>query len=44
VRRVDLPDQTAPDDYDVEAGDPGVQPLELDAEEAADTPAPSGGR
>jgi SSS family solute:Na+ symporter len=44
VRRVDLPDQTAPDDYDVEAGDPGVQPLELAAEEAADTPAPSGGR
>jgi SSS family solute:Na+ symporter len=42
VRRVDLPDQTAPDDYDVEAGDPGVKPLELDAEEAAATPAPSG--
>jgi SSS family solute:Na+ symporter len=42
VRRVDLPDQTSPDDYDVEAGDPGVEPLELDAEEAAATPAPSG--
>jgi SSS family solute:Na+ symporter len=42
VRRVDLPDQTSPDDYDVEAGDPGVKPLEFDAEEAADTQAPSG--
>jgi solute:Na+ symporter, SSS family len=42
VRRVVLPDQTTPDDYHVEAGDPGVKPLELDPEEAAVTPAPSG--
>jgi SSS family solute:Na+ symporter len=31
--RPDLPDQTSPDDYGVEAGDPGVKPLE--AEEPA---------
>jgi len=42
ARRVVLPDQTAPADYDLEAGDPGVEPLELDAEEAASTTAPSG--
>ena len=30
-----------PDDYELEAGDPGVEPLELDEEEAAATPAPS---
>ena len=42
VRRVDLPDQTSPDDYVVEAGDPGVKDLELDAEGAAARPALSG--
>jgi SSS family solute:Na+ symporter len=42
VRRVDLPDQTSPDDYVVEAGDPGVTPIDLDDEGAAATPAPSG--
>ena len=41
ARRIVLPDQTSPEDYDLEAGDPGVEPLELDAEEAAATPAPS---
>jgi hypothetical protein len=41
VRSRRLPDQTAPGDYELEAGDPGVEPLELGAEEAATTPAPS---
>jgi solute:Na+ symporter, SSS family len=42
VRRVKLPDQTSPEDYLVEAGDPGVEPLDLDVEEAGSTTAPSG--
>ena len=42
VRGHELPDQTAPDDFVLEAGDPGVEPLELDEEETAATPAPSG--
>ncbi|MEO8688031.1 MAG: sodium:solute symporter family protein [Solirubrobacteraceae bacterium] len=42
VRRVELPDQTSPDDYVVEAGDPGVESLDLDEDAAASTPAPSG--
>ncbi len=42
VRRVELPDQTSPDDYVVEAGDPGVESLDLDEDAAATTPAPSG--
>ena len=41
VRGHELPDQTTVDDYEVEAGDPGVEPLEPDEEEAASTPAPS---
>jgi SSS family solute:Na+ symporter len=41
VRGRKLPDQTSPGDYELEAGDPGVEPLDLDAEEAATTPAPS---
>src|SRR5215211_1087866 len=41
VRGRELPDQTSPGDYDLEAGDPGVEPLELDSEEATSTPAPS---
>src|SRR5215208_5723999 len=41
VRGRQLPDQTSPGDYDLEAGDPGVEPLELDSEEATHTPAPS---
>ena len=32
--RAQLPDQTSPDDYGVEAGDPGVKPLETDEEPA----------
>jgi SSS family solute:Na+ symporter len=42
VRGRTLPDQTAPDDYQLEAGDPGVEPVDLDAETAASTTAPSG--
>jgi SSS family solute:Na+ symporter len=42
VRGRTLPDQTAPDDYQLEAGDPGVEPVELDADTAASTTAPSG--
>jgi SSS family solute:Na+ symporter len=38
--RGDLPDQTSPQEYELEAGDPGVEPVELDEEEAAATPAP----
>ena len=41
VRGRQLTDQTSPGDYELEAGDPGVEPLELDSEEAATTPAPS---
>jgi SSS family solute:Na+ symporter len=41
VRGRQLPDQTQPGDFELEAGDPGVEPLELDEEEAATTPAPS---
>jgi solute:Na+ symporter, SSS family len=41
VRGRTLPDQTEPGDYELEAGDPGVEPLDLDEEEAATTPAPS---
>jgi SSS family solute:Na+ symporter len=41
VRGRQLPDQTSPGDYELEAGDPGVEPLEIDSEEAARTPAPS---
>jgi SSS family solute:Na+ symporter len=41
VRGRELPDQTSPDDYTLEAGDPDVEPLELDSEEATRTPAPS---
>jgi SSS family solute:Na+ symporter len=41
VRGRRLPDQTSPGDYHAELGDPGVEPLELDEEEAARTPAPS---
>jgi solute:Na+ symporter, SSS family len=41
VRGRQLPDQTSPDDYSLEAGDPGVEALELDSEEATTTPAPS---
>ena len=37
----ELPDQTSPSDYTLEAGDAGVEPLEIDSEEAAHTPAPS---
>ena len=37
----ELPDQTSPSDYTLEAGDPGVESLEIDSEEAAHTPAPS---
>jgi SSS family solute:Na+ symporter len=36
-----LPDQTERGDYELEAGDPGVEPLELDEEQAERTPAPS---
>ena len=42
VRWKKLPDQTEPGDYELEAGDPGVEQLELDAEEAEHEPAPSG--
>jgi solute:Na+ symporter, SSS family len=42
VRGRTLPDQTEPGDYDLEAGDPGVERLELDEEDATTTPAPSG--
>jgi solute:Na+ symporter, SSS family len=41
VRGRTLPDQTSPGDYDLEAGDPGVEPLEIDSEEATTSPAPS---
>jgi SSS family solute:Na+ symporter len=37
--RGDLPDQTAAGDYDLEAGDPGVEPIELDEQEPAPLPA-----
>jgi SSS family solute:Na+ symporter len=36
-----LPDQTSPDDYTLEAGDRGVDSLELDSEKATTDPAPS---
>jgi SSS family solute:Na+ symporter len=42
VRGHELPDQTTSEDYTVEAGDAGVEPLELDEEEVAVTAAPSG--
>jgi solute:Na+ symporter, SSS family len=41
VRGHELPDQTAEADYELEAGDPGVEPLEMESDEAAATPAPS---
>jgi solute:Na+ symporter, SSS family len=41
VRGKQLPDQTDPGDYDLEAGDPGVEALELESEEATREPAPS---
>ena len=41
VRGKVLPDQTEMGDYELEAGDPGVEPLEIEDEEAATTPAPS---
>jgi SSS family solute:Na+ symporter len=41
VRWKKLPDQTSPGDYDLEAGDPGVESLEIDSEEATREPAPS---
>jgi SSS family solute:Na+ symporter len=44
VRGRTLPDQTEPGDYELEAGDPGVESLGLDSEEAATTPAPSAAR
>ena len=44
VRGKVLPDQTEPGDFELEAGDPGVEPLELDSEEAATTTAPAGSR
>ncbi len=34
IGRPDLPDQTTPQDYGVEAGDPGVGPLEIEEEPA----------
>jgi len=42
VRGHELPDQTSIGDYELEAGDPGVEPLELGEEEVATTTAPSG--
>jgi solute:Na+ symporter, SSS family len=41
VRGKELPDQTQMGDYELEAGDPGVERLEIEDEEAATTPAPS---
>jgi SSS family solute:Na+ symporter len=41
VRGKELPDQTQMGDYELEAGDPGVEPLEIEDEEATTTPAPS---
>jgi SSS family solute:Na+ symporter len=41
VRGKELPDQTQMGDYELEAGDPGVEPLELEDDEATTTPAPS---
>ena len=41
VRGRTLPDQTEPADYELEAGDPGVEPLQLDEEDAAAAPAPA---
>jgi SSS family solute:Na+ symporter len=41
VRGHKLPDQTEPGEYELEAGDLGVERLELDEQEAASTPAPS---
>ena len=41
MRGHELPDQTSIDDYELEAGDPGVEPLEIEDDEAAATPAPS---
>jgi SSS family solute:Na+ symporter len=43
VRGRQLPDQTEPDEYELEAGDPGVEPLDLDEEDTTTT-APSGAR
>ena len=42
VRGRVLPDQTEPHDYVLEAGDPGVEALELDEEDVRRTTAPSG--
>ena len=39
TRAADFPDQTSPEDYGVEAGDPGVEPLAIEGEHA---PAPTG--
>jgi SSS family solute:Na+ symporter len=41
VRGRELPDQTSPGDYWLEAGDPGVEQLEIDSEEATREPAAS---
>ena len=41
VRGHELPDQTEMGDYELEAGDPGVEELELESEEATHEPAPS---
>ena len=41
VRGKELPDQTQMGDYELEAGDPGVEPLEIEDDEATTTPAPS---
>ncbi len=43
VRGHELPDQTAENDYELEAGDPGVEPLDVDEEDVT-SPAPSGAR
>ncbi|MBA3262964.1 MAG: sodium:solute symporter family protein [Thermoleophilaceae bacterium] len=39
TRGAEFPDQTSPEDYGVEAGDPGVEPLSIEGEHA---PAPTG--
>jgi len=43
VRGHELPDQTAEADYVLEAGDPGVEPLDVDEEDVT-SPAPSAAR
>ncbi len=39
TRGAEFPDQTSPEDYGVEAGDPGMEPLSIEGEHA---PAPTG--